>query len=159
MLRNMRKVEEPNALMSRHTSKGQLVGYVRVSTFDQNDSRRCDELRTDSVFLDRASGQDVNRPQLEAMFDFDRKCETVICHSMDRLGRNLDDLRKMVFGLTARGVHVRVVKESVTFTGRGFADGEHPAQRSGSLCSQLIGRTSGRFHKLNIASRSGQETA
>lgn len=46
-----------------------------------------------------------------------REGDTVICHSMDRLGRNLDDLRTMVLGLTASGVHVQLVKESLTCTG------------------------------------------
>lgn len=41
----------------------------------------------------------------------------MLCHSMDRLARNLDDLRRIVLGLTERGVHVVFVKESLTFTG------------------------------------------
>ncbi len=53
----------------------------------------------------------MNRPQLALMMSFVRKGDTVICHSMDRLGRNLDDLRKMVLDLAARGVHVKFVKE------------------------------------------------
>ena len=55
------------------------------------------------------------------MLSFVREGDTIVCHSMDRLGRNLDDLRTMVFGLTARGVHVRFVKESLTFTGEDFS--------------------------------------
>jgi DNA invertase Pin-like site-specific DNA recombinase len=68
--------------------------------------------------LDKASGKDVHRPQLIAMLAFVREGDTVICHSMDRLGRNLDDLRKLVLGMTERGVQVQFVKESLTFTGR-----------------------------------------
>jgi DNA invertase Pin-like site-specific DNA recombinase len=49
---------------------------------------------------------------------FVREGDTVICHSMDRLGRNLDDLRKLVLGMTERGVQVHFVKESLTFTGQ-----------------------------------------
>ncbi len=55
---------------------------------------------------DNASGKDANRPQLEAMLRFVREDDTIYCHSMDRLARNLDDLRKIVLGLTERGVHV-----------------------------------------------------
>ena len=51
------------------------------------------------------------------MLSFVREGDTVICDSMDRLSRNLDDLRKMVLGLTSRGVHVQFIKESLTFTG------------------------------------------
>ncbi len=51
------------------------------------------------------------------MLSFVRSGDTVICHSMDRLGRNLDDLWKLVPGLTERGVRVEFTKEHLTFTG------------------------------------------
>ncbi len=98
-------------------SKGQRVGYARVSTLDQNESRQLEGVDLDRTFLDKASGKDVNRPQLTAMLTFVREGDVVICHSMDRLGRNLDDLRKLVLGLTERGVTVQFLKESITFTG------------------------------------------
>ena len=53
----------------------------------------------------------------EAMQGFVREGDTVLCHSMDRLARNLDDLRRIVLGLTERGVHIVFVKENLTFTG------------------------------------------
>lgn len=59
----------------------------------------------------------MNRPQLMAMLAFVGPGDTVICHSMDRLGRNLADLRKLVLGLTERGVQVQFLKESLSFTG------------------------------------------
>jgi DNA invertase Pin-like site-specific DNA recombinase len=52
------------------------------------------------------------------MLEFVREGDVVICHSMDRLGRNLDDLRKLVLGMTERGVQVHFVRESLTFTGQ-----------------------------------------
>ena len=69
------------------------------------------------TFTDKASGKDVKRPQLEAMQSFVREGDTVFCHSMDRLARNLDDLRRIVLGLTERGVQIVFVKENLTFTG------------------------------------------
>jgi len=63
------------------------------------------------------SGKDLHRPQLEAMLTFVRAGDTVLVHSMDRLARNLDDLRATVRGLTARGVRVQFLKEQLTFTG------------------------------------------
>ncbi len=51
------------------------------------------------------------------MLAFVREGDTVLCHSMDRLGRNLDDLRRLVLGLTGRGVEVQFVKEQLRFTG------------------------------------------
>lgn len=97
--------------------KGQRVGYIRVSTMEQNTDRQLEGLQLDEVFTDRASGKDAKRPELEAMLKHVRKCDTVVVHSMDRLARNLDDLRRIVKGLTDREVRVEFVKEGLVFTG------------------------------------------
>lgn len=102
------------------SGKGQLVGYVRVSTVEQNTARQDEQLKgfnLDEVFTDHASGKDVDRPQLQAALKHLRKNDMLIVYSMDRLARNLDDLRKIVKELTVRGVAVQFVKESLTFTG------------------------------------------
>jgi hypothetical protein len=59
----------------------------------------------------------VKRPQLDALITFVREGDTIYCHSMDRLGRNLDDLRKLVPGLNGRGIQIRFLKENLTFKG------------------------------------------
>jgi len=100
---------------------GQRVGYIRVSTLDQSTARQLDGVTLDRTFVDKASGKDVARPQLEAMVGFVRDGDTVVCHSMDRLARNLDDLRSIVRKLTAKGVEVCFVKEQLTFTGEDTA--------------------------------------
>ena len=97
--------------------KGQRIGYVRVSAFDQNVDRQLEGMVLDKIFTDKAAGKDVNRPQLEAMLSFIREGDTVVVHSMDRLARNLDDLRKLVQLLTKRGIRIEFVKESLAFTG------------------------------------------
>ena len=97
--------------------KGQRVGYIRVSTFDQNVGRQLEGVELDKVFTDTASGKDVKRPQLEAMLSFVRDGDTVVVHSMDRLARNLDDLRRMVQELTGRGIRIEFAKEHLAFTG------------------------------------------
>ena len=96
---------------------GQRIGYVRVSTFEQNTDRQLEGVELDESFIDRASGKDTARPQLEALLKFARRGDTVLVHSMDRLARNLDDLRRIVGDLTRRGVQVQFLKESLTFTG------------------------------------------
>ena len=97
--------------------KGLQVGYLRVSALDQREVRQLDGLELDKRFTDKVSGRDRNRPGLERMIEFVREGDTVLCHSMDRLARNLDDLRLLVKKLTAKGVKVCFVKESLTFTG------------------------------------------
>lgn len=100
---------------------GQRVGYVRVSTLDQSTVRQLDGVALDRVFEDKASGKDVNRPQLEEMIGFVRDGDTVLVHSMDRLARNLEDLRRLVRRLTDKKVRVEFVKEQLTFTGEDSA--------------------------------------
>jgi DNA invertase Pin-like site-specific DNA recombinase len=114
----MAKAKEPNRTVAKkRAGKGQHVGYLRVSSVDQNEVRQLEGLELDKCFTDKASGKDAKRPQLEHLLSFVREGDTVFCHSMDRLARNLDDLRRIVLGLTERGVHVVFVKESLTFTG------------------------------------------
>ena len=97
---------------------GKRVGYIRVSTLDQHTDRQLEGQQLDKRFTDKASGKDVKRPQLQAALDYLREGDVLVVHSMDRLARNLDDLRKLVLGLTARGVVVEFVKERLTFTGQ-----------------------------------------
>lgn len=97
--------------------KGLKIGYIRISSIDQNTDRQLEGIQLDRVFIDKASGKDSQRPQLEAMLDFAREGDTVVVHSMDRLARNLDDLRQIVRTLTGRGVCIEFMKESLIFTG------------------------------------------
>ena len=104
--------------MIKHT--GQQVGYIRVSTLDQNTARQesqLEGLQLDEVFTDHASGKDADRPQLQAAIKHLRKGDTLVIASMDRLARNLDDLRAIVSNLTSKGIAVQFLKESMTFTG------------------------------------------
>src|SRR5476649_2050836 len=96
---------------------GQRIGYVRVSSFDQNPERQLENVVVSRTFTDKASGKDVLRPELENLQGFVREGDTVVVHSMDRLARNLDDLRRIVQSLTKRGVRIEFVKEQLLFTG------------------------------------------
>ena len=98
-------------------AKNQRIGYVRVSSCDQNADRQLEHLDVDRVFTDKASGKDADRPQLKALLAYAREGDTVVVHSMDRLARNVDDLRRIVQRETKRGVRVQFVKENLTFTG------------------------------------------
>lgn len=90
---------------------------IRVSSIDQHVERQLDGIALDRTFTDRASGKDVHRPELEAMVGFVRPGDTVVVHSMDRQARNLDDLRRTMRVLVAKGVQVEFVKEQLCFTG------------------------------------------
>jgi DNA invertase Pin-like site-specific DNA recombinase len=98
--------------------KTQRIGYIRVSSIDQNTQRQLDGLQLDRTFTDKCSGTDANRPALQEALKYVREGDTLLVHSLDRLARNVDDLRKIVGELTARGVTVTFVKNSLTFTGK-----------------------------------------
>lgn len=97
---------------------GQQIGYIRVSSVDQNTARQLDGVTLDrEAFEDKASGKDTKRPALAACLSHLRAGDTLHIHSMDRLSRNLDDLRHVVNGLTFRGVVVHFHKENLIFAG------------------------------------------
>jgi DNA invertase Pin-like site-specific DNA recombinase len=96
---------------------GHRVGYIRVSSADQNPVRQLDGEAVECLFTEHASGKDTKRPQLDAMLTYVRHGDTVVVHSMDRLARNLDDLRQLVHQLTTKGIQIQFVKEGLTFTG------------------------------------------
>lgn len=96
---------------------GKVVGYVRVSSLDQNAERQLDGVQVDKLFTEKVSGKDLKRPQLQALLEYVREGDTVVVHSLDRLARNLDDLRNLVQTLTGRSVRVQFVKEGLLFTG------------------------------------------
>ena len=93
------------------------VGYIRVSSVDQNTERQLDGIALDKVFTDKESGATTDRPQLQAMLEYVREGDTIYVHSIDRLARSLVDLLKLVEDLIKRGVHICFDKEKLEFTG------------------------------------------
>ncbi len=96
---------------------GQHIGYIRVSSVDQNTDRQLDGIELDRTFTDKTSGKNTDRPALTELLRYAREGDIVIVHSIDRLARNLDDLRRLVNDLTSRGVRIQFVKEALTFSG------------------------------------------
>src|SRR5258706_2193829 len=144
---------------------GQRIGYIRVSSIDQNTERQLEGIEVAQIFTDKASGKATKRPQLEALMSFVRTGDTVVVHSMDRLARNLDDLRRIVQTLTVKGVRIEFVKEHLTFTGEdspmanlmlsvmgAFAEFEraliHERQREGIALAKQRGAYRGRKKSL-----------
>ena len=95
---------------------GQRVGYIRVSSIDQNPDRQLEGVDLDRTFIDKVSAKDTNRPGLQEMLAFVRAGDTIVVHSMDRLARNLDDLRLIVNTHVTRGVRIEFVKEGLSFS-------------------------------------------
>lgn len=100
---------------------GKRIAYVRVSTYDQNPDRQLEQIKADKIFTDNASGKDTKRPALSELLNYIREGDTLVVHSMDRLARNLDDLRQLIDDLTTRNIKVEFIKEGLTFTGEDSA--------------------------------------
>jgi DNA invertase Pin-like site-specific DNA recombinase len=134
----------PATTTARKSTTGQTVGYIRVSSVGQNDARQLDGVHLDKTFTDKASGKDIERPQLKAMLEFVREGDHVVVHSMDRLARSLGDLEGVVKGLTGRGVAVTFTTQGMTFTGE-----DSPMN---TLMLQLLGAV-GQFERTLILER------
>lgn len=95
------------------------IGYIRVSTADQNTARQevlMAELGVEKVFIDRISGKNTDRPELKEMIGFIRSGDTVIVESISRFARNTKDLLELVEQLTAKGVEFVSRKEAIDTT-------------------------------------------
>ncbi len=130
---------------------GKRIGYVRVSSADQNDARQLDGVVLDKTFTDKASGKDTNRPQLMAMLEFVREGDHIYVHSMDRLSRSLRDLQDVVERLTAKGITITFVNESLTFEPPTTGADAHKTAYS-TLMLQLLGAV-GQFERALIKER------
>ena len=92
------------------------VGYVRVSTEEQNTARQetlMDQLGVEKVFVDRASGKNKNRPGLNDMMSFVREGDTVIVESFSRFARSVKDVLDLVEQLDAKDVKFISQKETI----------------------------------------------
>lgn len=103
----------------KHVVAGQVVGYARVSTDDQNLDRQVDQLRAAgafAVYTEKISGSTRNRPQLEEVLRYLRRGDQLIVTSMDRLARSLVDLHAIVDDLVSRGVSVKFLREGQIYS-------------------------------------------
>ena len=112
------------------------VGYIRVSSTDQNPERQREALKdagVEKTFEDYASGKNADRPQFKAMMTFLREGDCLTVLSLDRLGRSLMDLIKIVEELGARGVAIKFINEKLEF------DSGKSASPTAKLMLHLIG--------------------
>lgn len=93
---------------------GQVVGYARVSSADQNLDRQLaalEEAGVQKIWHEKVSGATRDRPELTRVMEYVREGDTLVVASMDRLARSVPDLYAIVEELNGRGVAVRFLKE------------------------------------------------
>lgn len=147
-------------------SNGKQIGYIRVSSIQQNTERQLQDVDLDKVFEDKISAKDTNRAGLNDCLDYLREDDVLHVHSIDRLARNLADLQKIVGDLIDRGISVHFHKENLIFNGEddamaklmlqmmgAFAEFERnlirERQREGIALAKMNGKKLGRKASLN----------
>lgn len=93
-----------------------ILGYVRVSTIEQNEERQLvtmQKYNVGKVYSEKVSAKDTNRPQLQALLKFARKGDTIVIHDFSRLARSTKDLLEIVENLQEKGVKLISAKESL----------------------------------------------
>jgi DNA invertase Pin-like site-specific DNA recombinase len=95
---------------------GQKIGYIRVSSLDQNTIRQLDGIPLDKIFTEKLSGKNTDRPILQECLIYIRGGDTLYVHSIDRLARNAKDLLSLVEMLLIKKVTIIFVKNNLTFS-------------------------------------------
>lgn len=96
-----------------------LIGYVRVSTAEQNEARQLvslEERKVDKVFIDKKSGKNTDREALKEMLNYVREGDTVITESISRIARSTRDLLNIIDSLTQKNVEFISLKECIDTT-------------------------------------------
>ena len=126
------------------------IGYVRVSTVEQNEARQLESLKgydIDRWYTEKVSGKDLNRPELQKMLDFAREGDTIYIHDFSRISRSVKALLSLIDTLEAKKVHLVSVKESL--------DTSTPA---GRLMLTMIGAIN-EFERANLLERQAEGIA
>ncbi len=92
------------------------LAYVRVSTAEQNEARQVEAMKQyqiDKWFIEKVSGKDINRPELQKLLEFCREGDTIHIHDFSRLARSTKDLLDIVEKLTAKNVYLISNKENI----------------------------------------------
>ena len=120
------------------------LGYVRVSTMEQNEERQIEGLKKHNIdkwFIEKVSAKDTNRPQLQALLDYAREGDIIFIHDLSRIARNTKDLLEIVELLQSKGINLFSNKETI--------DTSTP---TGKLMLTMIGAIA-EFERTNLLDR------
>ena len=94
-----------------------IFNYIRVSTISQNTDRQLLGIDCDREYIEKISGKDLNRPELQNLLNNLRAGDLVNVHELSRLARNTQDLLKIVDEIISAGASVKFYKENLLFDG------------------------------------------
>jgi DNA invertase Pin-like site-specific DNA recombinase len=121
-----------------------IVGYVRVSTVEQNESRQLvtmEKYNVEKLFQEKVSAKDINREELNKMLDFVREGDSIVIHDFSRLARSTKDLLHIMELLESKSVNLISTKENI--------DSSTP---TGKLMLTMIGAIN-EFERTNMLER------
>ena len=121
-----------------------ILGYVRVSTVEQNEARQLvtmEKYEVEKIFSEKVSAKNTNRPKLKELLDFAREGDTIVVHDFSRLARSTKDLLDIVELLESKGIKLISIKESI--------DSSTP---TGKLMLTMIGAIN-EFERENLLER------
>lgn len=104
------------------------IGYARVSTKDQNESRQIDALiecgvELSNIFIDKQSGKNFNREQYQLLLRTLRRDDILVIKSIDRLGRNYTMIRDEFKKIVSRGIHINIIDMPILNTDQSLVNG------------------------------------
>lgn len=121
------------------------VGYVRVSTIDQNierQTKKMEAMNIEKIYIEKSSAKDIEgRPELKSLLDFVREGDTIYIHDFSRLARSTKDLLNIIEMLNAKKVELVSFKENI--------DTSTP---TGKLMLTMIGAIN-EFERTNLLER------
>ena len=90
------------------------LAYIRVSTKEQNEARQVDAMILEGIdpanfYIDKASGKNFDRSQYKALLRAARTDDVIVVKSLDRLGRNYEDIREQFKLITDKGIHINIL--------------------------------------------------
>ena len=94
------------------------IGYIRVSTVDQNTELQLLNIELVKTFTDKCSGKDTNRPELKQLISYARLGDVIHVHDISRMARNTEDLLRLVKEFTEQGISLEFHKEHLEFNGQ-----------------------------------------
>ena len=121
-----------------------ILGYVRVSTVEQNEARQLvtmDKYKVEKIFQEKVSAKDTNRPKLQELLEYVREGDTIVIHDFSRLARSTKDLLEIVEYLNNKKVNLISSKENI--------DSSTP---TGKLMLTMIGAIN-EFERENLLER------
>jgi DNA invertase Pin-like site-specific DNA recombinase len=131
---------------------GELVGYARVSSVDQDYSLQVEQLEKygcSKIFFEKKSGKDVGRPEFKKALDYLREGDKLVVYKIDRLARSTRDLQNIVHELEERNIGIVFIKEQIDFS-----------SAAGKLMFNMLGAIA-EFERdlINERTREGRERA